>query len=86
MLNKLMNDIRKEIYETIEKLGYLDNQVIPNQDAIVLETPKDKSFGDYATNVAMRLARVARKAPLVIANEICTNLDINKIHLSKSMQ
>ena len=83
MLNKLMNDIRKEIYETIEKLGYLDNQVIPNPDAIVLETPKDKSFGDYATNVAMRLARVARKAPLVIANEITQNLDINKIHLSK---
>ncbi len=83
MLNKLMNGIRKEIYETIEKLGYLDNQIIPNQDAIVLETPKDKSFGDYATNVAMRLARVARKAPLVIANEICQNLDINKIHLSK---
>ena len=83
MLNKLMNDIRKEIYETIEKLGYLDNQVIPNPDAIVLETPKDKSFGDYATNVAMRLARVARKAPLVIANEISQNLDINKIHLSK---
>ena len=73
MLNKLMNDIRKEIYETIEKLGYLDNQVIPNPDAIVLETPKDKSFGDYATNVAMRLARVARKAPLVIAKEICEN-------------
>ena len=27
MLNKLMNDIRKEIYETIEKLGYLDNLI-----------------------------------------------------------
>ena len=83
MLNKLMSSIRKEIYETIEKLGYLDNQVIPNPDSIVLETPKDKSFGDYATNVAMRLAKVARKAPLVIANEICEQLNINKIHLSK---
>lgn len=83
MLNKLMSSIRNEIYETIGKLGYLDNQVIPNHDSIVLETPKDKSFGDYATNVAMRLAKVARKAPLVIAKEICEQLDINKIHLSK---
>mgnify|MGYP003302080325 CR=1 FL=1 len=50
MLNELMNIIRKEIYETIEKLGYLDSQIIPNPDSIVLETdlsPVARSLGTY---------------------------------------
>lgn len=82
MLNELMQTIREEIYFSIEKLGYLDDNIIPSKEAIVLEIPKDKNFGDYATNIAMRLARVARKAPLVIANEIVENLDLNKMHTS----
>ena len=32
-------------------------------DDIVIELPKDKAHGDYATNVAMRLSRVLRKNP-----------------------
>ena len=83
MLNNLMNTIRKEIYEVIKQLGYLDETIIPNSDTIVLEVPKDKSFGDYATNVAMRLAKVARKAPLMIANEICEKVNKNTMHVSK---
>ena len=83
MLNNLMNTIRKEIYEVIKQLGYLDETIIPNSDTIVLEVPKDKSFGDYATNVAMRLAKVARKAPLMIANEICEKVNKATIHVSK---
>ena len=83
MLNNLMNTIRKEIYEVIKELGYLDETIIPNSDTIVLEVPKDKSFGDYATNVAMRLAKVARKAPLMIANEICEKVNKDTIHVSK---
>ena len=83
MLNNLMNTIRKEIYEVIKELGYLDETIIPNSDTIVLEVPKDKSFGDYATNVAMRLAKVARKAPLMIANEICEKVNKDTMHVSK---
>ncbi len=83
MLNELMNTIRKEIYNAIETLGYLDEKIIPSSDEIVLEIPKDKNFGDYATNIAMRLAKVARKAPLVIANEIVEKVDQEAMHLSK---
>ena len=83
MLNELMYNIRKEIYTAIEKLGYTDENIIPSMDAIVLEIPKEKSFGDYATNIAMRLAKVARKAPIKIAEEIVNNLDQKAMHLSK---
>lgn len=34
------------------------------------ETPRNRDFGDYATNVAFKLAKTARKAPQAIATEI----------------
>ncbi len=34
------------------------------------ETPCNRDFGDYATNVAFKLAKTARKAPQAIAGEI----------------
>jgi arginyl-tRNA synthetase len=37
---------------------------------IVLERPSDAAHGDYATNVAMRLAGLRRQAPRAIAEEI----------------
>jgi len=37
---------------------------------VLLERPSDAAHGDYATNVAMRLAGVRRQAPRAIAEEI----------------
>lgn len=82
MLDVMLKNIREEIYNSIEKLGYLDNNIIPSSESIVLENPKDKKFGDYATNVAMRLAKVAHKAPMIIANEIISNLSYDKMGIS----
>ncbi len=42
--------------------------------AIAVEHPKDPSFGDYTTNVAMQSARLARMAPVKIADAIVQNL------------
>ncbi|MBC1335259.1 arginine--tRNA ligase [Listeria booriae] len=55
--------------------------------AILLEVPKDKQHGDYSTNVAMQLARVARKAPKVIAEAIVDAIGedhaiINKVEIA----
>jgi len=38
--------------------------------AIVVEQPKNPEHGDYATNVAMQSARLARMAPIKIAEQI----------------
>ena len=37
---------------------------------IILEVPPQKEFGDFATNIAMQSARVAHKAPRMIAQAI----------------
>ena len=42
---------------------------------IHLETPKDKANGDFATNLAMQLTKVAKKPPRAIAEAILENLD-----------
>jgi arginyl-tRNA synthetase len=42
--------------------------------SIVLEKPKDISFGHYATPVAFSLAKELKKSPMVIADELVLNL------------
>jgi len=83
MLNELLQNIKNELFSAIEKLNYVDPNVISCADDILLEVPKDQTHGDYATNVAMRLARVARKKPTDIATEIIDKSDLKKMHLTK---
>ena len=46
---------------------------LPVPDDLVWEVPRDETHGDYATNVAMALARPARKAPRQIADAIVSH-------------
>ena len=78
MIKEILQTIKDEITENIKELGYYQEDM-----EIVLEIPKDRSNGDYSTNIAMRLARVARKAPMVIANEIIQKFNKEKAHVSK---
>lgn len=50
---------------------------------LVLEKPKDKQHGDFASNIAMQLARIAKKAPRQIAEEIVAHLDHSKASIKK---
>ncbi|MFB1049669.1 arginine--tRNA ligase [Paraliobacillus sp. JSM ZJ581] len=50
---------------------------------IVLEKPKEKAHGDYATNIAMQLAKIAKKAPRQIAEDIANHLDKQKAAVIK---
>lgn len=78
MIKEILQTIKEEITENIKELGYYQEDM-----EIVLEIPKDRGNGDYSTNIAMRLARVARKAPMAIANEIIQKFNKEKTHVSK---
>lgn len=43
---------------------------------ICLEVPKDKAFGDFSVNTAMKLASKLKKNPRQIAQDIIENMDI----------
>jgi arginyl-tRNA synthetase len=45
----------------------------------VLERPRDPSFGDWATNAAMVLARHLRRRPLDIAQDLVARLDLSRL-------
>lgn len=83
MLNELKENLKKSLFQIISDLGYVDNINIKTSDDIILEIPKDKEHGDYSTNTAMRLAKIAKKKPLDIAKEIIDRLDNTNLHLSK---
>lgn len=46
---------------------------------VEIEVPNDSTHGDFATNIAMKLARVLRKAPLVIAETLVANIPENSV-------
>ncbi len=39
-------------------------------DEIIIETPKELAHGDFSTNIAMRLARTLKMAPVMIAKKL----------------
>ncbi|NLJ32235.1 MAG: arginine--tRNA ligase [Erysipelotrichaceae bacterium] len=48
-------------------------------DDIVIERSRDEKHGDYATNIAMQLAKPLKKAPRDIAKIITSNIDSRNI-------
>lgn len=80
IVEKMKTKIKREITAAVEKAGLADKEQIPE---VVLETPKDKAHGDYATNMAMQLARIAKKAPRQIAEEIAAHFDKEKVSVEK---
>lgn len=76
-----MKDVLKEeIKAAVLKAGLADESQIPS---VLLETPKEKTHGDYSTNMAMQLARIAKKAPRQIAEEIVASFDKGKASIEK---
>lgn len=45
------------------------------KDLIMIEIPRDNSFGDYSTNIAMRLAKTLHQNPKVIAEKVKEELE-----------
>lgn len=79
MTVNVLNELRKTLTVIVTEMGY--GEMIAT-DPIVLEIPRDKSFGDYATNIAMRLAKPMRMNPVAIANQILAKIPQEELHLT----
>jgi len=55
----------------------LDKIGAEGTELLYFEEPKNQEFGDFSTNVAMKLAKQMKKSPVAIANEIINNLEYN---------
>ncbi|WP_216830096.1 arginine--tRNA ligase [Alkalihalobacterium elongatum] len=78
-VEQMKEKLKAEIVSAVIASG-VDESQIPE---VVLENPKDKAHGDYATNMAMQLARVAKKAPRMIAEDIVNHIDKEKAAIEK---
>ena len=80
IVDQIKEKLKDEIKASVVKAGLATEEQIPE---VVLELPKDKAHGDYSTNMAMQLARVAKKAPRAIAEAIIENFDQSKASIEK---
>ncbi|MFT8310972.1 MAG: arginine--tRNA ligase [Sporolactobacillus sp.] len=80
IVEQVKNQLKEEIIEAVVKAGLAAQEQVPD---VVLEAPKDKAHGDFATNMAMQLARIAKKAPRKIAEELIASFDKKKGHIRK---
>lgn len=80
IVEQIQQRIKEEIAQAVVKANLAEQSEMPE---IILETPKEKAHGDYATNIAMQLARIAKKAPRQIAEELVGQLDKSKASIEK---
>jgi len=80
VLEETKVQLKAEIRKAVEEAGLAEPAEIPE---IILEKPKEKAHGDFAANIAMQLASIAKKAPRSIAQEIVDHLDASKASIEK---
>ncbi|HEX6058539.1 MAG TPA: arginine--tRNA ligase [Gemmatimonadaceae bacterium] len=69
--------IRDELARAAKAIG------APDSVEIVLERPRDPSHGDWATNLAMMLARPMKRKPRELAEEVVRHFDREKAGVSQ---
>ena len=81
----MMNIVQKQKERLIEEIkqAILKAELVTEVPEIKIENPKDTKNGDYATNIAMVLTKLAKRNPREIAQAIVDNLDVQKADVSK---
>ena len=71
----MQSHLRELLTRAIEKTAKGGELNSPELPPLLLEAPKQREFGDLATNIAMLWAKSAKKAPRTIAETILKNLE-----------
>ena len=84
MIETIIKELKNQIFNIVQNI-YSSNLNASNftEEDVFFEVPASKDHGDYSTNVAFKLARIARKAPNLIATDIVSQIDTDKAHVKK---
>ncbi|HHV98317.1 MAG TPA: arginine--tRNA ligase [Clostridiaceae bacterium] len=86
MIN-IVDDIRQSIKDLVKQsiLKSIENGNIPEVEIpeISIETPREKQYGEFSTNIAMQLTRAAKKAPRQIAEMIINEINPEGTYVEK---
>jgi arginyl-tRNA synthetase len=80
IVEQVEHTLKEAIKNAVVAAGLATEEQLPE---VLLEKPKEKSHGDYSTNMAMQLARIAKKAPRMIAEDIVQHLDQQQASIEK---
>ena len=71
-----MSDFESKIFSAVREAVQAAYDLTPEDGLYVVETPQDPKFGDYSTNVAMKLSRTLRRNPMEIAEPLAAKLSV----------
>lgn len=71
-VEQIQHEVKTALRQAVIDAGLAEETAIPD---IMLETPNNKDNGDYATNIAMQLTKLAKKPPRAIAEAILEKIN-----------
>lgn len=80
-MQKTETAIKKSVLQAVLRAKLVDQE--SDTPPILLEKPSNEQHGDYATNIAMQLTKVAKQPPREIAQAIIDHLDLQGTHIRK---
>ena len=80
IVEQVKQTLVEEIQKSIQKAQLAEANEIPE---IKIEIPKDNKNGDYSTNIAMVLTKIAKRNPREIAQAIVDHLDTTAAQVEK---
>lgn len=76
-MNQIESNLKSALQAAIKKSFDLD------VTDILIERPKDLNHGDYATNAAMKICKLAKMKPVDVAHILATNIDKAAANIEK---
>ncbi|NLX64062.1 MAG: arginine--tRNA ligase [Clostridiaceae bacterium] len=87
-MNNIFDKIREQIFKVVkeafvacEKKGSLPNIQIED---IFIEIPRERSFGDFSTNIAMQVSKQAKMPPRKIAELLVSEFDFSGTYIERT--
>ena len=79
-INKIEATLKNVLKKAIISCGFVEDY---DQENIIIEIPRDKTHGDYSTNLAMQLTKLLKRNPREIATAIVEAIDKETANIEK---
>ena len=83
MIKGEINKLIKSLVKTLQKEGKLPEFKIPE---FAVEPSRERSYGDYATNIALQIAKIIKKDPMEIAGKLGAELRVAGFYLFEKVE
>lgn len=82
-MNCMKNIVEKALIESIARLRHIGTWSFDGEVAVSVERPKDLLYGDWTTNVCFILAKILRKSPFAVAQELSYDITQQQNYFSE---